>query len=224
MSIAAIGDSLPMAVGVALSPLPVAAVVTVLLSSRPGNAIGFLLGWTSGILLIGALVLLMPGLESARGEPTPLTGWIRLLAGIVALVLAVLQWRKRPSDDDPLEMPKLLSSLDNAGAGKATYIGFGLSALNPKNLLLTSTGATYIYAAVDTTAQVVIALGVYAAIASMSVIVPTIGHALYAEKLQSRLGDWKTWLIRNNAGVMTALLTIIGAMILGDGLKILFAG
>ena len=40
--------------------------------------------------------------------------------------------------------------------------------------------------------------------------------------MQSKLDGWKQWLIRNNAGVMTALLTVIGALIIGDGLKILF--
>jgi hypothetical protein len=222
MPIAAIADSLPLAVGVALSPLPIAAVVSVLLSSKPGNAVGFLLGWMAGIVAVGALIFLVPGLETARGDPTPLSGWVRLGAGVIALALAVFQWRSRPSDDEPAEMPKMLSSLDSAGTGKTIYIGFALSAINPKNLLLTSTGATYIYAAVEAPADMIIAFAIYATVASASVIVPIIGHSLFREQMQSKLDGWKQWLIRNNAGVMTALLTVIGALIIGDGLKILF--
>ncbi len=106
MLIVAIGYSLPMAVGVALSPLPIAAVVTILLSARPTNAPAFLLGWIVGLLLIGVIVFLIPGLDTARGEPTPLSGWIRLMVGGVLLMLAVWQWRQRPSADDPVEAPK----------------------------------------------------------------------------------------------------------------------
>ena len=75
----AISSSLPMSVGVALSPIPVAAILIILMSARARtNAPAFLLGWMAGILTIGLVVSLMPGLLTARGEPTQLSGLTRV--------------------------------------------------------------------------------------------------------------------------------------------------
>ena len=223
MLLVAIGDSLPIAVGVALSPVPIAAVVTILLSARPKNAPYFLLGWLIGILLIGLVVFLIPGLDTAGGEPTALSGWIRLVIGSVLLVLAVRQWQQRPSVGDPVEVPKVLSKLDAASTMQTVAIGFLLSALNPKNLLLTFAGAASIYASGATPSQKAIAFFVYAVVASLSVALPIIGYRLFTEQVQSVLADWKDWLIRNNAAVVCVLLIVFGTLIIGNGLKILAA-
>lgn len=221
MLLVAIGDSLPIAVGVALSPVPIAAVVTILLSARPTNAPFFLLGWLIGILVIGFVVFLIPGLDTAGGEPTPLSGWIRLVIGSVLLVLAVRQWQQRPSAGDPVEVPKVLSKLDAASTMQTVAIGFLLSALNPKNLLLTFAGAASIYASGAATSQKAIAFFVYAVVASLSVALPIIGYRFFTEQVQSVLADWKDWLIRNNAAVVCVLLIVFGTLIIGNGLKIL---
>jgi hypothetical protein len=63
----AIGNSLPMAVGVGLSPIPVALVITLLMSAREKiSAPAFLLGWILGILTVGAIVLVLPGINTVR--------------------------------------------------------------------------------------------------------------------------------------------------------------
>ena len=68
----AIGELLPTALGVAISPLPIVAVVLVLLSARGrSNGPAFLLGWIVGVLGAGAIVLLVAGRTGAHdnGEP-----------------------------------------------------------------------------------------------------------------------------------------------------------
>ena len=221
MLLAAVGDSLPMAVGIALSPVPVAAILTILLSARPQNAPAFLFGWLIGILFIGVIVFLIPGLKTAGGEPTSLSGWIRLILGGVLLVLAVKQWRQRPSVDDPVEVPRVFSKLSSPSTGKTLALGFLMSALNPKNMLLTFAGTASIYASKTTPSEQAIALTIYAIVASLSVGLPIIGYKLFTERVQSVLVDSKDWLIRNNAGVVTALLFVFGALIIGNGLKVL---
>jgi hypothetical protein len=60
MLLEAIGGSLPMAIGIALSPLPVASVIILLMTPQARtNAPAFLLGWTAGILAVGFVVFLM---------------------------------------------------------------------------------------------------------------------------------------------------------------------
>lgn len=174
-----------------------------------------------GLLFIGAMVFLIPGLDTVRGEPTPLSGWLRLMLGSILLVLAVWQWRHRPSSDDPVELPKALSKLDSISAGKTLAIGFSLSTFNPKNLLLTFAGAASIDASMATPTQQAIALFVYATVASLSVGIPIMGHILSAERFQTSLVDWRDWLIKNNTSVVIALLLVFGALIIGNGLKVL---
>ncbi|HEX5730294.1 GAP family protein, partial [Microbacterium sp.] len=46
-----IGDILPLAIGIAISPIPIIAVILLLLSPKAkGTSIGFLLGWVLGIV------------------------------------------------------------------------------------------------------------------------------------------------------------------------------
>ena len=221
MLLAAIGDSIPMAAGIALSPLPIAIVLTILQSERPSNAPAFLLGWVSGIFGIGVIVFMMPGLDTAAGEPTPLSGWLRLLLGCILLGLAVWKWRRRPSADDAVEVPKMLSRLDTISGGKAVSVGFMASALNPKNLVLTFAAAAAIDASMATPSQQIVALTIYTVVASLSVVIPTISYSLFTDQIQPVLADWKDWLIRNNAVVVSVLLVVFGVLIIGYGLKVL---
>lgn len=217
----AIVYSLPMALGVALSPLPIAAVVTILVSTRPNNAPAFLLGWITGIFFIGAVVFIIPGLDTERGEPTLLSGWVRLVVGGVLLVVAVWQWRQKPSVNEPVKAPKALSKLDSINTVKTASMGFFLSTLNPKNLLLTFAGATYIDASMATPSQQTIALTIYAVFASLSIIIPIIAYTLFTDRVAAVLVDWKGWLIRNNAVLVAILLVFLGLLVIGNGLLII---
>ncbi len=58
----AIGSSLPLAVGVALSPVPIIAVVLMLTSRRArSNGQAFVIGWLIGLAVVGAIVLSVAG-------------------------------------------------------------------------------------------------------------------------------------------------------------------
>jgi hypothetical protein len=58
----AIGQSLPLAVGVALSPVPIIAVVLMLTTPRARtNGPAFVLGWLLGLGVVGAVVLALAG-------------------------------------------------------------------------------------------------------------------------------------------------------------------
>lgn len=64
----AIGAALPLAIGVAPSPLPVIAVVLMLTSRRAKvNGPLFVLGWLGGLAVIGAIVLAVAGSASRSG-------------------------------------------------------------------------------------------------------------------------------------------------------------
>jgi hypothetical protein len=75
----AIGQVLPLAVGVALSPIPIIAVVLMLMSERARlNGPVFVLGWLVGLALIGVIVLAIAGPADASSHGKPAT-WVSVL-------------------------------------------------------------------------------------------------------------------------------------------------
>jgi len=213
-----------MSVGVALSPIPVAAILIILMSARAGtNAPAFLLGWVVGILTIGLVVLLMPGLLTARGEPTQLSGLIRIGFGVALLLLAVRQWMQRPEPEAAVNVPPVLAHLDSIGVMQSSITGFLLSAIHPKNLILNVAGAAAIDASALDSGVQYLALMIFALIASVSIAIPIAAYFIARRKAGAMLGRWRDWLIRNNVQVMVALLLILGAWLIARGVHILLA-
>ena len=67
----AIGATLGYAVGIAVSPIPIAAVILMLFSAKAGtNSTSFLFGWIVGLSVGGGLVLVLGLEESGGGEST----------------------------------------------------------------------------------------------------------------------------------------------------------
>jgi threonine/homoserine/homoserine lactone efflux protein len=132
---AAIGDILGLAAGVAVSPLPIVAIILMLVTPR-GRANGtlFAVGWLTGLAVLGTVVLLLagPADPSSGGQPAAWTGWLKLGLGALILVLAVRQWRSRPAEGVEPEMPKWMAGLDRLGPGGALGLGALLSAVNPR--------------------------------------------------------------------------------------------
>ena len=70
----AIGGSLPMAVGIAISPIAIIAVVLMLTTTKArSNGPAFLAGWLIGLAVVGAIVLAVAGPASASSSGTPAT-------------------------------------------------------------------------------------------------------------------------------------------------------
>src|SRR6185503_19641579 len=95
----AIGQMLPAAVGVAISPLPIVAVVLMLVTPRGRvNGPAFVLGWMLGLAVVGAIVLSAASGASASDDGGPAT-WVsvlELVLGLAVLLLGVRQFRGRP--------------------------------------------------------------------------------------------------------------------------------
>jgi hypothetical protein len=217
----AIAESVPLAVGVALSPVPIAVVLVALLTPRARvTAPSFLLGWILGIGMIGLIVFFLPGLETAPGEPTRLSGILASVLGAALVALSVRQWRKRPVAGRPVEAPAIIARLGECGAGKALSVGFLLSALNPKNMGFTAAGVAAIDGAMMGPANQMVTFAVFTAVASASIALPIFGFFASRGRAEVLFARWKDWLIAHNATVMAVLLVVFGLLILGRGIVI----
>jgi hypothetical protein len=217
---ATIGAILASAVGVAISPVPIIAVILMLFSgAATRNSLSFLLGWIIGLLGAGLIVLGI-GLAANDSGPTTASGVFKILIGALFVALGVKQWRSRPGPGDEAEMPGWMASIDDFTMGKSFGIGLLLAAVNPKNLGLTIAAASTISAAGLSSGEEVTVLVVFVVLASLTVAVPVIANLIAGEKAAPTLNSMKTWLIDNNATVMAVLFVVLGAKVLGDGIAI----
>jgi threonine/homoserine/homoserine lactone efflux protein len=217
----AIGEMLPFAVGVAISPMPIVAVVLMLVTAK-GRVNGpvFLSGWLGGIAAVGAILLLVAsgGDASGNGKPAAWLDWVKLVLGILLLLVALRQWRARPSEDDEPAAPKWMAALDDFTPIKAAGAGTLLSAVNPKNLLLIVAGAAPIAQTGISAGEQAVALAVFVVIASVGVGTPVFLYFALGDRSRATLERLKTWMARNNTVIMAVLLLVIGVKLIGDAL------
>jgi len=214
-------ESLPLALGVAFSPVPIAA--TLVLMMTPGakaNAPALLLGWIVGIVTVAVVVILLPGFETARGGPTVVSGYVRLALGIVLILLAARAWKRRPRPGDEVEPPALLARLDGLDGPRSALTGFLLAAVNPKNALLVAGAANIIDTEMLSPSQQVTALALFTLAASSTIVAPVVGRLLFADAADRMFARWKGWLIRNTTVVMAVLLLLFGALLAVTGARI----
>jgi threonine/homoserine/homoserine lactone efflux protein len=134
------------------------------------------------------------------------------------VLLAVRQWRSRPREGVQPELPKWMASVDTMTPGKALGLGALLSGVNPKNLTLgLAAGVTIAGGGLDTT-ETTVAIVVFVLIAASSVAVPVLGFLVARSRMTHPLDELREWLTQNNATVMSVLLLVLGAVILGKGL------
>jgi threonine/homoserine/homoserine lactone efflux protein len=216
-----IGDLLPLAVAVAISPVPIIAVILMLLSPRAGGtSVGFLVGWVVGVVLGMTVLLLVAeavGFDTSDG-PSTTSSWIKLVLGVLLLLLGVRQWRSRPAKGADVALPKWMAAIDHVTPAKAAGLGLLLSTVNPKNLLMIIGAATTVADANLSTGDDVIAVAVFSVIACCTVAVPVVAYLAARERMAPVLDELRVWLEANNVAVMSVLLLVIGVTLLGKGI------
>jgi len=217
---AAIGQSLPVAVGVLISPLPIVAVVLMLVTPRAkANAFSFLVGWLVAIYVLGTIVILVAGAATPSDDKPGWVAWVKIVLGVLLLLVAVRQWSGRPRGDAEPPAPKWMQAIDSMKPPAAAGLGALLGAVNPKNLLLVVSGAAAISAAAPgSTGTQLGALVVFTVIASLGVIAPVVVYLAMGDRAATILDELKTWMIHNNAVIMAILLLVIGVKMIGDGI------
>src|SRR4029453_17553081 len=111
----ALGNVLPLAVAVAIFPVPMIAVVLMLGSDRGrANGLAFVLAWCIGLAAVGAVVLVFAeGLDASDdGEPATWVNALLLGLGLLLLALAIKQWRGRPTAGEETPTPGWMRTVD----------------------------------------------------------------------------------------------------------------
>src|SRR5215204_7258059 len=218
---AAIGQSLPLAIGVALSPISIIVVVLILTSSR-ARSLGpvFVLGWLLGLVVVGAVVLVVVGSSGAgsSGQRTTWVSWVRIVLGVLLLVGAVrhLRGRARGGEEGPL--PAWLGAIDRLNPAVVLGGGVVLGGVRPRSLLLVVGGSVAIAQTGIGGSQQAIAYAVFAVIATIGVAVPVVIYFAMGTRSAELLGRFKGWMRRHNAVILAVVLAVIGMTLIGDGI------
>lgn len=218
----AIGDTLPQAVAIAISPIPIV-LVTLVLVSEGGRANGaaFALGWVAGVF--GTTVVAAAISQSANvgtdPDATEAGGLLQILLGALFIFLAVRGWRGRPRPGQEPPSPKLFDVVDGLSAPRALGLGVVAAAANPKNLPLTISAGVSIALAGAAGQELLGASVVFAIVASAVVLWLVAMVLVLGDRTRGPLGVLKTWLLANNATIMMVLFAVLGAVMLSSGLR-----
>ncbi len=218
----AIGQILPMAVGVAISPIPIIAIVLMLGTPRArSNGVAFTVGWLAGLTLVGAIMLVIAtdNATGDSGEPATWASVLKLVFGVLFLLIAARTWRTRPRPGAEPEMPQWMQAIDSFTAGKALGAGVLLSALNPKNLALTIAAAVAIAETGASTGEEAAALVVFVVLGSLTILTPLVIYFAMGARAKDILDGLKMWMGAHNAAIMTVLLLVLGAKLIGDAIS-----
>ncbi len=210
-----IADVLPYAAAVALSPLPIAALVLMLLSKRARiNSIAFTIGWILGlaalVFIVKYLVVLYSG-QVHHETGISLKTIIHFSLGLILIALAIKEWKLRPKKGQAPKIPKWMKAVSSCTPAKALMIGFLLATLNVKN---TPMGITVGVVISDAGSSAAVVLFAYLLTASSSITIPTFGFLLFGKKLERSLESLRGWLIESNATIMFVLFLILGLVLL----------
>jgi threonine/homoserine/homoserine lactone efflux protein len=217
----ALGDVLPLAVAVAIFPVPIIAVV-LLLGAERGRAKGlaFGLAWCGGLAAVGALVLAVAGAIDATDDGEPAT-WVSLALlglGVLLVVLAVRGWRGRPRDGEEAPTPGWMRAIDGFTVARAGAAGFALSALNPKNAMLAAAAAAEIAEVDIPGGQQVAVLAAFVLVASAGVLGPVVLAVALGDRSDALLDGLRATLTRHSTAIMSVLFVVIGAKLVGDAI------
>jgi len=217
----AIGSLLPAALAVALSPIPIVGIVLVLASPQARTSgPAFALGWIAGLTAVSVVVLLVAGGASDPDSSTASgVNWLTLGLGVLFLVLAAKQWRRRPKAGEDAQMPAWISSIEGLTPPKAVVLGLALSAANPKNLALTLAASASIAEAGLGRGDEVIAVAVFVAIGSATVVGAVLFALVAPQRSRAPLAAVKDFMSEHNAVIMMVILLLLGAKLIGDGLS-----
>jgi threonine/homoserine/homoserine lactone efflux protein len=216
----AIGSLLPAALAVALSPIPIIGIVVVLGTPRARTSgPAFALGWIAGLTTVSVVVINVAGGSSDPDSAAATeVNWVKVGLGVLFLVMAAQQWRKRPKQGQPAEMPKWLTSIEAITPRRAFGLGVALSAANPKNLALTLAAAAAIAQAGLDAADETLAVIVFVVIGSLTVAGAVVASFVAPTRSATALASLKQFMSDHSAAIMMVILLLLGAKLIGDGM------
>ena len=216
-----VGEILPLALVVTISPLNIIPAILLLSTARPlVAATTFLVGFVLGVaVVLGTLVAVAGAVDLSSGSSHGRWGAVlKLVLGAYLLIAAVQKFRGRPRDGEPGSMPGWMDGVAGYTPPKAFGAGCVLGAGNPKNIVMAAAAAATIASGGLATGEEIAVVGVSVAIAALGMLTPILVTVLLGARASDVLEGWNQWLRQNNATVMSVLFVVFGVVLIGQGM------
>lgn len=206
---------IPLATSMIISPLPIAAIIAILLTPRKNrNGIAYVLAFilvSFGFTLVAGLSTHSAGAGGGSGDDT-----IVLVLGIVLSIgfaaLAVASWMSRPKDGAAAKAPGWMAAIDDLSAGRAFLLGIVMGATNAKNIPVELKAGAHIGAADLAPATVVALSAAFAVISSLGVLIPILLAAPESPAVTRVLTRMKNEMIEHNAIIMAVVFALLASV------------
>lgn len=216
-----VAEVMVLSLGVAFSPVPVIAVVALLLSHRPRSAgVGFAGGWLGGIVVAvsAATAFALHSERLGLGSLQRAVAVIGTILGVVFVAIGVVVWFKRPSGAQAGH-PPWLAALDQMSVPHAVSAGAALSAVNPKNLLACVSAGLLLGWSGMPNELIAASAAAFSLLAASTVLVPMLVFLVVGRAAGQRLAMVRDWLIRHHAGVVGLVMVVIGLLFVVRGVS-----
>ena len=187
-----VGEILPLALVVTISPLNIIPAILLLFTTRPlVNALSFVSGFlvgVAGVLVLATAIAGSVDLGSESGHST-WAGALKLRLGAYLLVAAVRKFRGRPKAGHRGRCPVgWMGSPATRGAGHSAL--YCSRAVNPKNVVVGLAAAVTIAGGGLSLGQQIVVSAIYVLVASLGVAAPIVVTLFLGDKAPEVLGGW----------------------------------
>lgn len=214
------GEALLLALGVALSPLPLLAIL-LLSGNRPRvTATAFWLAWVGGVAGATIVCVLAVELSDVTDSQPVWLAVAELLVGSAFLILGgrIALRGGRAFGGDPQAW---IGALDRSGPFQAAGLALLLSCANPKNLALILGAAVLMVEATGGGRELTVSAGAFVVVAASGVSLPLAAHSVFPERLEPHLLGLRRTLARRGRVLVMLLGFGIGALFVAEGIRAL---
>ena len=210
-------EALVYAVGVAVSPVPIASIIVILTSPRArANGAAFVAGWALGVaFVVTALVALVDLTGIDDSDPS----WIaipELVLGSAFVAAALVIWiRRRRRREHAVPW---LDAVDHLTEARSAGLGVVFAVANPKVVALALGSALSLAEAGADAGTELRTIILFCAIGVVGVTLPLALYLLFPGRSASLLSRLRAWLGRHEATILAVLGLVLGAVFLQDGL------
>lgn len=193
-----------------------------LASSRPGRiTASFVLGGLLAVTVVGtaALIAIRAGGLSLPSHHTTRYG-LRLALGVVAIIAAVIIFRRKPKPPDPAKVKKpnrIARMTSDPKPGSAFAVGAIIFAFSASFLAAVQVVAT----AKASLAATVAAMAMIITMALLFAWVPLIAYLIAPEGTTRALKGFNRWLTRHGKSLLAAAVGVIGVVLVAQGVAAL---
>lgn len=217
----AIGATFTFAVGIMVSPLPIIALIIVLMGKKAvSGGFTFVVGWILSVMALIYIAIAL-GQQFQNTQPNRLEGLIQVALGVFFVYYAFKQFaisyrtRKNPT------LPKWMEGITSLSLLKLFGLAVLLNLSNVKNIPLAAQAVNAVRTIQLSVPEQWITAFIFALITSLPMLVPAVWVAFGGERAQSTMSHAKNFLVKYNHLVMGGLFLMMGSQAVGGGLQVL---